>query len=73
MTRILLFLPPMLLLVAAGPSYAAAQHDVPWYMANSDALQSELTACETDPGDISSTPDCVNADAAQKAIDLSFL
>ena len=73
MIRAIYFLTPILTLLAVSPSYAAAQHDVPWYVANRDALQTELAACAADPGDLSNTPDCVNASAAQLQIDISAL
>jgi hypothetical protein len=73
MTRILFL--TTAILTALGPtlSYASAQHGVPWYLANRAALQSELTACTVDPGDLASTPDCINAKAAQQRIAISTL
>jgi hypothetical protein len=73
MTRTMLFLTPIMLTLGAAPSFAAAQHDVSWYLSNRDALQSELAACAADPGDLANTPDCENAHAAQHHIDISAL
>jgi hypothetical protein len=69
----MLLLTPVLLTLGTAPSYAAAQHDVSWYLSNRDTLQSELAACATDPGERAMTPDCENANAAQHRIDLSIL
>jgi hypothetical protein len=69
----LLFAPLLAAALAAAPAYAAAQHDVPWYLANRGALQAELTACAANPGDLAATPDCVNAGAAQQQIAIAGL
>lgn len=73
MTRTMLLLTPVLLALGVTSSYAAAQHNVTWYLANSDALQSALATCAADPGDLEKTPDCENASAAQHRIDIGAL
>jgi hypothetical protein len=63
----------ILAMLGTTPVYAAAQHGVPWYLANHAALQSELAACTADPGDLAGTPDCINAKAAQQRAVISTL
>lgn len=63
--RKMLFLSPLLLGLSALPALAAAQHTVPWYLANSSARAATLSACNADPGDLAKTPDCINASAAE--------
>jgi hypothetical protein len=73
MTRTLFLTTAILAALGAAPGYAAGQHSVPWYLANRDALQSELAACAADPGNLENTPDCVNANAAQQHVDVAAL
>jgi hypothetical protein len=73
MNRAIFFATPILTVLAAGPSYAATKHDVPWYVANRAALQSELAACTANPGDLANTPDCTNAESAQKRVAIGAL
>ncbi len=55
---------PAILAFSALPAFAAAQHDVPWYLQHKTERQAEVTACSANPGDLANTPDCINADAA---------
>ena len=73
MARILFLAAGILAGFGPAQSYASAQHSVPWYLANRAALQSEITTCASDPGDLASTPDCVNAKAAQQQIIIGTL
>jgi hypothetical protein len=73
MTHTLFLTTAILTALAAAPDYASGQHGVPWYLANRVALQSELAACAADPGNLANTPDCVNANAAQKHVDFAAL
>jgi hypothetical protein len=67
-TRTLLSLASVLTLLAVAPAYAAAPHTVPWYVSNPTALQHQLAACAADPGNLTQSPDCLNANAAQEQI-----
>jgi hypothetical protein len=70
---------PTHLLVALGlattslPAMAATAHTVPWYLANPGKLHSTLAACQADPGDLNATPDCINAESANKAAAIAAL
>ncbi len=55
------------------PAMAAAQHNVSWYIAHRDELNTTLSSCQDDPGDLAKAPDCTNAQAAQHEIILSNL
>jgi hypothetical protein len=61
------------IVVAAGNASAATPHSVPWYQADPAARAATLSACAADLGDLANTPDCINAEAAQKAYIISLL
>lgn len=68
-----LFLSTALLFALAGtPAIAAAEHSVPWYLSNAAARSATLATCEADPGDLASTPDCINAKAASRDADTAI-
>ncbi len=68
-----LFAVPLLLAASAAPAFASAQHDVPWYIANPQQLQAEISVCQADPGDLANNPDCVNAAKAEHQLIVSKL
>jgi hypothetical protein len=55
------------------PAMAAARHDLSFYLNHPQQLHDTLSACQDDPGDLASTPDCINAQDAQQEITLSSL
>ena len=65
MTRKILL--SLLLALAAPAANAAATHDVPWFARHAAARQAALAACAANPGDLASSPDCINATAAARA------
>lgn len=68
MHRILLSV-PVLLALGTLSAYAGARHDVPWYARHAVARQATVASCMADPGDLASSPDCVNAiDAARSVV-----
>jgi hypothetical protein len=62
-----------LLLVGAAAALAAlgacspgvVTHDKAYYAAHADERTRQLNACQNDPGHLGSTPNCVNAQAAE--------
>lgn len=56
---------------ADGPEHAAtppAPRNVAFFLANPDEHEAVKRRCKNDPGALRNTPDCVNADQAQKQI-----
>lgn len=41
---------------------------VDWYKANKDERAEVLTKCQTNPGELAATPNCVNASRAQSSL-----
>lgn len=68
-----LFAAPLLFMISVAPAFAAVQHNVPWYIANPQQLQAEVSACQADPGDLANSPDCVNATEAEHEVIISEL
>ncbi len=53
-------------LAALGACSPGAQtHDKAYYAAHADERTRQLNACQNDPGHLGSTPNCVNAQAAE--------
>lgn len=52
------------LLGLAACSGSAPGHDKTWYAGHAAERASEVAACQADPGRLSGTRDCVNAQAA---------
>ena len=50
--------------VLAACSQPAPTHDKAYYAANAAERATQLTACQNDPGRLGTTPNCVNAQAA---------
>ncbi len=66
MLRGLFFFPAAAVLATlAACSPAAISHDKAYYAAHGDERASQLTTCQTDPGRLGLTPNCVNARAAE--------
>ena len=55
------------------PAMAAATHGVSWYISHPQELHETIATCQDDPGDLASTPDCVNAMDAQRELAISAL
>ncbi len=63
--------PVLFATLIASPALAGTAHTVDWYVAHPQERKAEATRCDNDPGDLQTTPDCVNAkDAGRKALKL---
>lgn len=50
------------------PANIAPERNVAFFLANPDEHEAVKRRCKNDPGALRNTPDCVNADQAQKQI-----
>lgn len=41
-------------------------HDVEWYLAHEDELDAKIEECKNNPGELSKTPNCINAGQAER-------
>lgn len=51
--------------------YREVVHDVAWWKAHMDELNTELKKCENNPGDLNNDPNCVNAEDAMGSLMLN--
>lgn len=57
-----LFCAAVIVLIAC--SQETSSHDVEWYLSHPKEHQEQLNKCKSDPGKLSGTADCINAEAA---------
>lgn len=43
-------------------------HDIEWYLAHEDELDAKIEECKNNPGELSKTPNCINAAQAKRRI-----
>jgi hypothetical protein len=63
----------LLCAAACAPAPEQAQHTVQDYRQDRILRQGELARCANDPGTLKSSPDCVNAQAAERAAGVGSL
>lgn len=61
-----------LAILLSGPAACREeQHDVRYYCKNKAPREAELARCRNDPGKLRHTPNCMNAEEAQRQIGLT--
>lgn len=63
-TKRALMLMLLLLATACSPAPESARHTVEEYRANAELRRAQVTRCQSDPGSLKKTPDCINAQQA---------